>query len=70
MIHSTAIIDPSAIIGKDVQIGPYSVIGPRVEIGADTWVGPHVVINGPTKIGRDNRIFQFSSIGEITQDLK
>jgi len=70
VIHSTAIIDPSAIIGKDVQIGPYSVIGPRVEIGADTWVGPHVVINGPTKIGRDNRIFQFSSIGEITQDLK
>ncbi len=70
MIHSTAIIDPSAKIGKDVSIGPYSVIGPRVEIGDNTWIGPHVVINGPTKIGRENRIYQFSSIGEITQDLK
>lgn len=70
MIHTTAIIDPSAKIGKDVQIGPYSVIGADVEIGEGTWIGPHVVINGPTKIGRENRIYQFSSIGEITQDLK
>lgn len=70
MIHPTAIIDPSAIIGANVAIGPYSVIGAEVEIGDGTWIGPHVVINGPTKIGRDNRIFQFSSIGEITQDLK
>lgn len=70
MIHTTAIIDPSAKIGKDVQIGPYSVIGADVEIGDGTWIGPHVVINGPTKIGRENRIYQFSSIGEITQDLK
>lgn len=70
MIHATAIIDPTAKIGPDVEIGPYTVIGPRVEIGEGTWIGPHVVINGPTRIGRHNRIFQFSSIGEITQDLK
>lgn len=70
MIHNTAVIDPSAKIGKDVQIGPYSVIGPDVEIGDGTWIGPHVVINGPTKIGCENRIYQFSSIGEVTQDLK
>lgn len=70
MIHTTAIIDPTAKIGPDVEIGPYTVIGPRVEIGEGTWIGPHVVINGPTRIGRHNRIFQFSSIGEITQDLK
>lgn len=70
MIHETAIIDPSAKIGANVSIGPYSVIGADVEIGDDTWIGPHVVINGPTKIGRGNRIFQFASVGEITQDLK
>ncbi len=51
-------------------IGPYSVIGPDVEIGEGTWIGPHVVIQGPTRIGRENRIFQFSSIGEMPQDLK
>jgi len=70
VIHQTAIIDPSAKIADNVQIGPYSVIGQDVEIGEGTWIGPHVVINGPTKIGCENRIYQFSSIGEITQDLK
>lgn len=70
MIHPTAIIDPSARIADDVEIGPYSVIGADVEIGAGTWVGPHVVINGPTVIGKRNRIFQFASVGEECQDLK
>ncbi|MDX1902477.1 MAG: acyl-ACP--UDP-N-acetylglucosamine O-acyltransferase [Gammaproteobacteria bacterium] len=70
MIHQTAIIDPSARIGEGVSIGPFSVIGPDVEIGANTWIGPHVVIQGPTKIGKNNRIFQFASIGEMPQDLK
>lgn len=70
MIHKTAIIDPSARIAKNVSIGPYSVIGPDVEIGEGTWIGPHVVIQGPTRIGRNNKIFQFSSMGEMPQDLK
>lgn len=69
-IDSRAVIDPSARIGTNVTIGPFSVIGKDVVIGDDTWVGPHVVINGPTRIGRENRIFQFASIGEIPQDKK
>jgi UDP-N-acetylglucosamine acyltransferase len=69
-IDKTAIIDPSAKIGKNVCIGPYSIIGADVEIGDGTWIGPHVVINGPTKIGKDNQIYQFSSLGEKPQDLK
>jgi UDP-N-acetylglucosamine acyltransferase len=69
-IHSTAIIDDSAVIAEDVDIGPYSVIGADVEIASGTVIGPHVVINGPTKIGHDNRIFQFASVGECPQDLK
>ncbi len=70
MIHSTAIVDSSAKIGADVKIGPYSVIGADVEIGDGTEVGPHVVINGPTTIGKNNRIFQFASVGEECQDKK
>lgn len=70
MIHQTAIIDPSAKIAANVQIGPWTVIGPEVEIGEGTWIGPHVVIQGPTKIGKDNKIFQFSSLGEMPQDKK
>ncbi|MCK6391523.1 MAG: acyl-ACP--UDP-N-acetylglucosamine O-acyltransferase [Azonexus sp.] len=70
MIHATAIVDPAARIGRNVEIGPYAIIGPNVEIGDNTRIGPHTVINGHTRIGRDNRIFQFCSLGEVPQDKK
>lgn len=70
MIHQTAIIDASAKIEDGVEIGPYSIIGPNVEIKKGTVICPHVVIKGPCKIGEDNKIFQFSSIGEDPQDKK
>ena len=66
-IHATAVIDPRAELGANVTVGAYSVIGPDVQIGEGSWIGPHVVINGPTKIGRDNRIYQFCSLGEPAQ---
>ena len=69
-IHPTAIIDASARLGERVSVGPYSIIGADVEIGDDTWIGPHVVINGPTRIGRENRIYQFASLGDAPQDKK
>ena len=70
MIHSTAIIDPKAKIASDVAIGPYSVIGENVEIGSGCDIASHVVINGPTTIGKNNKIFQFASIGDKPQDKK
>jgi len=70
LIDPRAIIDPTADIADDVEIGPWSIIGPGVSIAAGTVVHSHVIIKGPTKIGRNNRIFQFSSIGEDTPDLK
>ena len=70
MIHPQAIIDPSAKIAADVRVGPFTVIGADVEIDSGTNIASHVVINGPTKIGKDNRIFQFASVGEKPQDLK
>ncbi|MCW8963495.1 MAG: acyl-ACP--UDP-N-acetylglucosamine O-acyltransferase [Gammaproteobacteria bacterium] len=70
MIHPSAIIDPSAQLADDVEVGPYSIIGANVEIDAGTWIGPHVVINGPTRIGKQNRIYQFSSLGDAPQDKK
>jgi UDP-N-acetylglucosamine acyltransferase len=70
MIHPTAQIDPSAVIGNNVSIGAFTVIGADVEIGDGTVIGPHVVVQGPTKIGRDNRIAQFASLGGDPQDMK
>ncbi len=68
-IHPTAVIDPAAELDGSVEVGPYSVIGPQVRIGAGTVIGPHCVIDGRTTIGRDNRFFQFNSIGAPSQDI-
>ena len=69
-IHPTAVVDAGAEIDPAADIGPYAVIGPHVRIGADTWVGPHAVVTGRTTVGRENRIFQFASVGEVPQDKK
>jgi len=69
-IHPSAIVDPAAELDASVSVGPYAVIGPKVRIGAGTTVGAHCVIEGRTTIGRDNRIFQFASLGAIPQDKK
>jgi UDP-N-acetylglucosamine acyltransferase len=69
-IHSTAIVDPSAKLGPDVEIGAYAVIGPAIEVGEGTSIGSHAVVAGRTRIGKHNRIFQFVSLGDIPQDKK
>ncbi len=69
-IHPTAVISPSAKIGNNVTIGAYTVIGDEVEIGDGSNIGPNAVIAKWTSIGKDCRIFQFASVGEIPQDLK
>ncbi|MGD2056545.1 MAG: acyl-ACP--UDP-N-acetylglucosamine O-acyltransferase [Gammaproteobacteria bacterium] len=70
MIDQRAVIDAAAELQEDVHVGPFAVIGPQVSIDSGTWIGPHTVINGPTRIGRDNRIYQFASIGDAPQDKK
>jgi len=70
VIDSQAIIDPSATIGENVSIGPWTVIGPDVVIGDNCQIASHVVIRGPSFIGANNKIYQFSTIGDDTPDLK
>jgi UDP-N-acetylglucosamine acyltransferase len=69
-IHPTALVDAGARIADDVDIGPFTTVGAEVTIGPGTRIGPHAVITGRTTIGARNRIFQFSSVGEIPQDRK
>ena len=69
-IHPTAIIDPKAELDSSVTVGAYSVIGANVKVDAGTTIASHVVLQGPTTIGKNNQIFQFSSLGEAPQDKK
>jgi UDP-N-acetylglucosamine acyltransferase len=69
-IHPTALVDAHAELAATASIGPYAVIGAQVRIGDGTSVGAHCTIEGPTTIGRDNRVFQFASLGAAPQDMK
>lgn len=69
-IHATAIIDPKAKLGVDVQIGPYCIVGPDVQLGDKVRLVAHVVVDGRTTIGAETVIYPFASIGQRPQDLK
>ncbi|MEO7337277.1 MAG: acyl-ACP--UDP-N-acetylglucosamine O-acyltransferase [Caldimonas sp.] len=69
-VHPTALIERGAELAETVDVGAYSIIGPAVRVGAGTTIGPHCVVEGRTTVGRDNRIFQFCSLGAIPQDKK
>jgi UDP-N-acetylglucosamine acyltransferase len=68
--HSTAVIDPAAKLGSNVEVGPFCVIGPDVQLGDNCKLHSHVVIEGRTTIGEGCEIFPFASIGHIPQDMK
>ena len=70
MIHPTAIIDPSAEIDANVEIGPYAIVKSDVQIGSGTRIGPYTTIEEYVTIGQDCQIFQYASIGGAPQDLK
>ena len=70
MIDPRSIVDPSAVIGDNVSIGPWSIIGPDVVLGDGCNIASHVVVKGPTVMGKNNKIFQFATIGDATPDLK
>lgn len=68
-IHPTAIVDPGAQIGAEVEIGPYSIVGAGAVIGEKCVIQSHVVIEGSVKMGTGNFIGHGAIIGPVPQDL-
>jgi len=69
-IHKTAIINSKSKIDNNVEIGPFCIIDENVKIGSGTRIMPYVHILPYTTIGKNNTIFQGSTIGGFPQDLK
>lgn len=61
-IHPTAIVDPEAVIGNNVYIGPYSIIG-KAEIGDNTQIESHVRIYDEVVMGHDCHIYDNVVLG-------
>ena len=69
-IHPTAIISPTAEVGRNVHIGPYSIIGDDVILHDEVEVRSHCVIEGPAEFGSGTVFFPFVSAGQTPHDLK
>jgi UDP-3-O-[3-hydroxymyristoyl] glucosamine N-acyltransferase len=66
-VHSTAVIDPSAKIGKHASIGPYVVVQEDVIIGDNCVLLPHTVIYRGARIGHHFFAHAHSVVREFCQ---
>jgi UDP-N-acetylglucosamine acyltransferase len=69
-IHPSALVDPAAMLGRDVRIGPFCTVGPDVVIEDGAELVSHVVVDGHTRIGPDVILFPFCTVGLAPQDMK
>ena len=69
-IHPTAVVHPSAELGKGVTIGPYAIVNEDVVIGDDCVIGPLAIIDRWTVMGKRNKVYAGAVVGNEPQDLK
>ena len=68
VIHPSAIVEKTARIADDVEIGPFSYVGPDVEIGAGSKLMAHCYIAGHTTMGKGNVVYPFTALGTEPED--
>ncbi len=69
-IHPTAIVDPSAEMADDVEIGAYAVIEGDVKLDSGVKIGPHALIASGARLGKGVEVHNGAVIGTKPQDLK
>ena len=69
MIHPTAIVEPGAQLGTDVQIGPCAYVAATVRLGDGCVLAPHAVVLGHTTLGARCKVHSGAVIGDLPQDL-
>jgi UDP-3-O-[3-hydroxymyristoyl] glucosamine N-acyltransferase len=61
-IHSTALVSPSAKVGKGVSLGANVVLGENVVIGAKTKIGHGCVLGDGSSVGEDSVLYPNVSV--------
>ena len=69
-VHNTAVVDPTAELAGDVQVGAFSVVGPGVTIGEGTVLMNQVTVSQRTAIGERNHLHTGCVVGGDPQDRK
>lgn len=67
-IHPSSVVESSAILAPDVEVGPLCYIGPHVRIGAGTRLIAQCHIDGYTTLGERNTVYPFCALGREAQD--
>lgn len=70
LIHPSAIVSPSAVLGENVQIGPYAIIEGDAQIGDDCHLDAHTVIRPFVVMGNGNQVLANAVIGGLPQDTR
>jgi len=69
-IHSTAIIDKSAVLGENVSIGPHAIVEADTKIGNNVVIGANCLVARYTELADDVKLFHGAVLGTVPQDLK
>jgi UDP-N-acetylglucosamine acyltransferase len=62
-VHATAIVEDGALLGADVEVGPFAVIGGRVKLADGVKLHSHVVVSGDTEIGPRTTVYSHAVLG-------
>lgn len=70
MIHPTAVVDPTAQVAGDVEIGPFCVVGPRAVLAAGVRLSPHAIVHEGCELGEGVQVDSFVVVGGRAQMRK
>ena len=69
-VHPTALVDPGAQLGADVEIGPFAIVGPGTSLGERCRIGARATLERNVRLGPGVRVGEGSILGGDPQDLK
>ena len=62
-VHSSAIVEDGAVLGADVEIGPFCLVGSHARLGDGVRLLSHVIVTGNTEIGARTVVHPHAEIG-------
>lgn len=63
-IHPSAFVHPDAMLGEDVDIGPFAVVEARATVSRGARIGAHCVVSHGAFVGEDTRLHPRVVVGE------
>jgi UDP-N-acetylglucosamine acyltransferase len=69
-IHPTALVDPSAVLGSDIEIGPWAIVGPNCTLGDGVRLSARATLERNVTLGQRVHVGIGAILGGDPQDLK